>query len=89
MPDLIVFNLGEKGVNVDKDPLVMDPAELRKAQNIIPEPLGAEIGVTNRPGLLEFNASVANGRILGGISVPLQNLHEGTRFMWLGRGPTT
>lgn len=89
MADLIVFNLGQKGVNVDKDPLVMDPAELRKAQNIIPEPLGAEIGVTNRPGLLEFNTEVANGRILGGASVPLQAIATGTRFMWLGRGPTS
>jgi hypothetical protein len=86
MPDLIVFNLGEKGVNVDKNPLAMDDAELRKAQNVIRDPLGVEGGITNRPGLIKFNSVAANGTILGGVGVPLQNLVTGTRFLYIGRG---
>lgn len=86
MADLVVFNLGEKGVNVDKNPLAMDPAELRKAQNVIRDPLGVEGGITNRPGLVHFNTSAAAGTILGGIGVPLLNLVTGSRFLYIGRG---
>lgn len=86
MAELIVFNLGAKGVNTDKNPLAMDNAELRKAQNVIMDPLGVEGGIVNRPGLVKFNSVAAAGAILGGIGVPLQNLTTGTRFLYIGRG---
>jgi hypothetical protein len=87
MADLIVFDIGTKGVNVDTDPISLEDAELRKAQNIIANPLGVKEGITNRPGLIEFNSEAANGSILGGIGVPLLNLRRGTRFIYIGRGP--
>lgn len=85
MPDqkLTVYSFGEKGVNVDKDPLVLENNELRQAQNAIPEPDG---GLRNRDGLTKFNDSAAEGSILGGIGVPLINLRSGTPFFYIGRG---
>ncbi len=80
---LIVYSFGEKGVNVDKDPLVLEDNELTRAQNAVPEPDG---GIKNRPGLEKFNASAAAGSILGGIGVPLTNLASGTPFFYIGRG---
>jgi len=83
---LVIYSLGEKGVNVDKDPLVLDNSELRQAQNAIRDPLGVEGGLKNRPGLVKFNASAGAGSILGGIGVPLLNLLSGTPFFYIGRG---
>lgn len=80
---LIVFNLGDKGVNVDSNPLQVDNAELRKAQNAI----GEGSALVNRPGLERFNTSAAAGSVLGGIGVPLINLRTGARFFYMGRGP--
>lgn len=79
---LIVYTLGEKGVNVDKDPLDLDPDELRKAQNAI-----SYAGLVNRPGLEKFNAVTTAGSVVGGIGVPILNLKTGTRFFFIGRGP--
>ena len=84
---LIIFNLGQAGVNVDSSPLHAQDNEFRKTQNLISDPLGVEFGLKNRPGLIKFNSVAANGSILGGISVPLQNLLTGTRFFYIGRGP--
>lgn len=84
--ELIVFQLGSKGVNVDLNPTQLEDAHLRKAQNIISDPLGGELGLRNRPGLAKFNTNVASGPILGGISVPLQNRFTGNRFFYIGRG---
>lgn len=86
---LSVTNLGERGVNVDLNPLQLADNQFRKAQNVISDPLGVELGLTNRPGLIHFNASAANGTILGGESVPLTNLNTGNRFFYIGRGPTS
>jgi hypothetical protein len=49
------------------------------------------MALSNRPGLGKFNASAANGPILGGIGVPLLSLKSGTgsRFFLLGRGSKT
>lgn len=85
---LLVFSLGAKGVNVDKNPLQKDDADLSKAQNAISDPLGVEMGLTNRPGLGKFNQDAASGSILGGIGVPLINLLTGTHLFYIGRGPT-
>lgn len=82
-----IRTLGLKGVNVDKDPLELDPSELRKAQNAIKEPLGANAGITNRPGLLNFSTPTQDGSILGGIGVltPATSFGGGA-FLFLGRG---
>lgn len=87
MGQLSIYNLGQNGVNVDKSSLHLDPSELRKAQNIIPDPLGVDGGLKNRPGLEHFNANAAAGSILGGIGVPLLNLTTGSHYFYIGRGP--
>lgn len=86
---LLVYTLGQKGVNVDKNPLQLGEDELRQAQNAISDPLGAELGLSNRPGLEKFNAVAGAGSVLGGIGVPLTNLATGTRLFYIGRGPKT
>jgi hypothetical protein len=84
---LVVYNFGQGGVNVDESPLHIKDNQLRKAQNAISDPLGVEEGITARPGLKKFNASAANGVVLGGIGVPLINLKTGTHLFYIGRGP--
>ena len=86
---LIIYAIGSKGVNVDKNPLQLDDSELRQAQNAISDPLGVELGLTNRPGVDKFNSAVAAGPILGGIGVPLLNLASGIKMFYIGRGPKT
>lgn len=83
---LAIYTLGEKGVNVDKDPLVLDNSELRQAQNAIRDPLGVAGGLKNRPGLVKVNSIAGAGSILGGFGVPLLNLESGTLFFYIGRG---
>lgn len=84
---LVVSNLGAKGVNVDSSPLHKEDNQFLKAQNLISDPLGVEIGLKNRPGLLEFNTEDANGAILGGTNVPLTNILTGSHMWFIGRGP--
>lgn len=89
MPEyLVVFNLGEAGVNTDLSPLHLAINQLRKAQNAITDD-GAEKGLRARPGLERFNPIAGAGVILGGATVPLQNIFTGTRFFYIGRGPVT
>lgn len=71
--NLSVYNLGQLGVNVDKDPLQLEDGELATAQNVIPNPIG-DGGLVNRHGLVKLNAVAAadtSTGILGGIGVPL------------------
>ena len=86
---LTVTNLGAMGVNVDLDPLALADNQFRKTQNLISDPLGVEQGIKNRPGLIHFNGSTAAGAITGGVSLPLTNFLTGTKFFFIGRGPTT
>lgn len=87
--EISLFSLGSRGVNTDLNPLQLADEQLTKAQNAISNPLGVEGGLTNRPGLIELNGSAAAGSVLGGIGVPLINLNTGTRYFYIGRGPTT
>lgn len=91
MADFIdIQNLGVKGVNVDLNPLQKENNQFSKAQNIISDPLGVERGIKNRPGLVHFNGSAANGTILGGTSVPLVDMTAGGLHMfYIGRGPVS
>jgi hypothetical protein len=82
---LVVNNLGAAGVNVDLSPIHVPDNQFRKAQNVISNPLGAEVGISNRPGLVKFSEA-ANGAVLGGIGVPLLNLFTGAHFWYIGRG---
>lgn len=86
---LKVQNIGALGVNVDTDPISMEDAELRLAQNAIRDPLGADSGLRKRPGLLAFNTATAAGVVLGGIGVPIQDLtSHGLHITFIGRSTT-
>ncbi len=90
MADILqVFGIGTKGVNVDLNSIQLDDQQLTQAQNASPNPLGAEVGLSKQPGLVEINGSAGAGSILGGIGVPLTNLNTGTRYFYIGRGPKT
>lgn len=70
---LSIYNLGQLGVNVDKDPLQLEDGELASAQNVIPNPIG-DGALVNRPGLVKLNSVAAadtSTGIIGGVGVPL------------------
>lgn len=85
---LKVADIGALGVNVDSDPLSLEDQELRLAQNVIRDPLGADAGLRKRPGLVAWNTSITAGVILGGIGVPIiDQSTTGTVQLYIGRGP--
>jgi hypothetical protein len=88
MAKIDIKTLGLAGVNVDKDPLELDPDELTKAQNAIHEPLGSNAGIKNRPGLIDFTGTAGPGSILGGTGVlePAGGDVGGLELLYLGRG---
>lgn len=87
MPTMKVYGVGKLGVNTDTDPFSLDDQECRKMQNAQHQPLGV---LVNRAGFASFNAVAADDAVLGGVSVPLDNLTAGgVRFLFLGRGPLT
>jgi len=89
VPPLKIYGLGSLGVNTDTDAFALDDRELRKAQNAITDQITGE-GLINRPGYGPVNSVAAPGAVLGGVGVPLPNLStSGTRFFWIGRGPTS
>lgn len=86
---IVIDTLGLKGVNVDKNPLELDPAELTVGQNCISDPSSGRSSLRKRPGLGGFTTSAMSGAVLGGIGVPLLDLsHVGTIRIYIGRGPT-
>lgn len=85
---IVVETFGVKGVNVDKNPLELDPAELTKAQNVVSDPTSGRATLRKRPGLDAINGVAAAGVLLGGIGVPLLDESSfGTHFVYVGRGP--
>lgn len=83
---MVVYSVGQGGVNVDSSSLHMQDDQLRRSQNGIRDPLGVEGGLKNRPGLTRFNTTAGAGAILGGIGVPLLDSLGGVHFFYIGRG---
>lgn len=83
-----VRTLGLKGVNLDKDPLVLEPDELTRAQNAVSDVRGAIAAIVNRPGLAAITPSASGASILGGIGVltPQGTPGEGVGYLFIGRG---
>lgn len=87
---IVVETMGLRGVNVDKNPLELDPSELTQGQNCISDPSSGRSSLRKRPGLGGFTTSLMSGAVLGGIGVPLLDLsHVGTIRIYIGRGPTS
>lgn len=85
---LKVIDIGALGINVDADTISLQDQELRRSQNGIRDPLGADSGIRKRPGLDFFNTAVASGSVLGGTSLPARSTSiAGVRNLYIGRGP--
>jgi hypothetical protein len=71
MDPIKVWNLGEGGVNVDKNPLRTAPNESLESQNATYDPTLQRLGgLSKRPGLGRFNMTAMGGTVLGGIEAP-------------------
>lgn len=86
---LIVRQWGQRGVNVDLNPLELDESDLLHAQNAIADESSGRSSIRKRPGLIAFTTSSTAGSVLGGVDLPLRDLNSGTRFVYVGRGPTS
>lgn len=85
-----VKTLGQKGVNVDKDPFDLDDDELVQAQNAISDPAKGQSAVRKRPGFESFNATTVVSPVLGGSPLPGPDLSTGgVVTVYIGRGPTS
>ena len=88
MGPMPLFDLGKGGVDIDTNPMELDPTTLLSSQNAAYDQ-GAGRGLMNRPGFNSLNDVAAAGSVLGGIGVPFLNEStSGLHFLFLGRGPT-
>lgn len=89
MPPLEVRQFGLRGVTVDLNPLELDDSDLTQATNAISDPTAGRSSIRKRPGLLAVAGTSTAGTVLGGIDLPVADQSSGTRFLYIGRGPTT
>ena len=82
MAKLTIRPIGQSGVNVDKDPIELGDAELRRAQNAVQ---GSGTSIKKRFGLTAIN-SETDGAVLGGTTVPLIDEFTTFSILYLGRG---
>ena len=81
--------LGQRGVIVDLNPLELTDNDLTQAQNWITEEVSGRSSIRKRPGLVAITVDTAEGIVLGGADLPVQDYSSSTRFLFIGRGPTT
>ncbi len=87
MPDITIRALGARGVNVDTDPLLLDDAELRDAQNMVHDTSDARAGgLRTRNGFASFIAAPFSGPVLGGLGMAVVGAARATGA---GGGPGT
>lgn len=84
---ILVRQWGTRGVNVDLNPLELDDSDLVQAQNAIADAGAGQSSIRKRPGLVAFSVGTTAGTVLGGIDLPLRDLYNGRRFIYIGRGP--
>lgn len=80
MDDLRVYDVGQGGVNLVKDPILLDNSELTQAQNaeiLVNEAKGA---LAKRGGLSALNSSPLSGAITGMLGVPLETTYTRTLY---------
>lgn len=68
-----VYNLGSKGVRVDKSPIHTEDGELLRAQNGQIDSVGVLGGIRRRDAIGKLNSSALAGAVKGFIGLPLQN----------------
>lgn len=80
---LNVYNLGSKGVVVDKSEIHTEDGELLRAQNAQVDTAGAMGAIRRRDGLSKLTSALA-GAVRGVIGLPLPNLATLTRHFFVG-----
>jgi hypothetical protein len=74
MGKLNIFNLGERGVILTKDPIHTLDGDLTQAQNALRSIEGGLGGVESRPGMSKVNAAaMTGGAVLGFVSIPYRD----------------
>lgn len=79
---LNVYNIGQSGINVDSDPVHLEPGECTKLQNMILDPVGVLGGIRKRDGLTKVNSSAMAGAVKGFIGLPLPDLTKRIRTFY-------
>ena len=68
---LNIYNLGERGVVIDKSPIHTEDGELLAAQNAMVDTIGGLGAIRKRDGIAKINSSALAGQVTGGIGLPL------------------
>ena len=68
---LNIYNVGERGVVLDKSPIHTEDGELLAAQNAMINTAGGLGAIRKRDGIAKINSSALAGQVTGGIGLPL------------------
>jgi hypothetical protein len=80
--------MGQRGVNVDNNPLDLEKDQLTRAQNAVTDPASGMSTLRKRPGFIGFNTTTLVYDVLGGAPLPGPNLSTGgTVTVYLARSP--
>lgn len=80
---LDIYNLGSRGVVLDKSRIHQDDGELLQAQNWQTDAIGERGGVRRRDGLRAINATPLAGPVVGGLGIPLPDRSALQRVFYL------
>jgi hypothetical protein len=82
--------MGQRGVNVDNNPLDLEDDQLTRSQNAVTDPASGASTLRKRPGFAAFTASLSGSNILGGSPLPGPNSSSGgTVSLYIGRSPSS
>lgn len=73
MGQINVYGLGEHGINRVKSPVHVIDGELLSCQNATTSPIGAQLGLKKRDGMVKINSSAAAGSIIAIANIPFAN----------------
>lgn len=71
MESLLVYNLGEFGINVVSDPIKVPDGVMQSTQNAQSSPNGADTVLRKRDGMAKINSVAAAGSIVAVINIPI------------------
>lgn len=85
---IVIMAMGEKGVNVDKNPFELDDSELQRASNAVSDLQSGVSTIAKRPGLVAHNLTTLASDVIGGSPLPGPNLSSGgVVTLYIGRAP--
>lgn len=80
---LDLYNLGSRGVVLDKSRIHQDDGELLRAQNWQTDAVGERGGLRRRDGFRAINATPLAGPVVGGLGIPLPDRSALQRVLYL------